>query len=215
MGMGIDWGETSPACVEVGARDEDNRIYFVDELYCPGQTGTILGGKMLEMFASQEWSRAKKWRPDEVPGYIDPSAHRVHSKGDSMNISDAIESCGFSTFPANNDRIPGWRHIAERMNPQKNKDGTFGKPRVFVFKDRCPRLCEQLSRAVPDPQRPGDINTRIEDHALDAARYLAQEWPLDLYASYEDDDEDLRAWAQVAAWKSRVSGNIPSTGYGD
>lgn len=204
--MGLDWGATAPAACLWGARDQDNRLYFIDEEYGPGITGSRFAQRILRKFENQQWSKDKTWTPTEVYGLIDPSATRVHSVGDALDVTAAMQAQGLRLFPANNDRVLGWRQMKERMANQRD-----GKPAIYIFEDRCPNLKRQLSRVMPDPRRPDDIDTKLEDHALDAARYRCMDDPLYFGDTAARDDE--ATWLNLAR-KQAFQGQ-QSTGYGD
>ena len=50
-------------------------------------------------------------------------------------------------------------------------DAPAGGPRLFVF-NTCPDLIRTIPLQMRDKDNPEDLNTKLEDHAVDSARYL-------------------------------------------
>ena len=68
--------------------------------------------------------------------------------------------------PANNDRVNGWRNIAQLMH--HNKDV---KPNFYIIDGSCPNLLRTIPDMICDTRKPEDIDTTLEDHICDALRY--------------------------------------------
>jgi len=66
----------------------------------------------------------------------------------------------------NNDRIQGKRQVDRLLQPLED-----GEPGI-VFFDNCTNIIKQLSHLVYDKSNPEDVDTRAEDHAYDALKYL-------------------------------------------
>ena len=64
--------------------------------------------------------------------------------------------------PANNTRVNGWMKIAEMMHQKK----------FYVIKGTCPNLVRTIPLMVRDEKNPEDVDTTLEDHAMDACRYI-------------------------------------------
>lgn len=216
VGIGIDWGEGQhPACSEFGYRDpRDNSITFFDELYGPGVTGRDWGNRMLDKVRRQTWSKHHRWRVEDFICMIDPMASwsraSARGAGDAITIPGAIASCGFRVFPAINDRIVGWRQMVERMSIGPDK-----RAHIYVMRDRCPNLVKQLQRIMPDAKKPGDLDTTMPDHALDAARYLCMQWPFHYATKAAQEADELTMWLRSTRRRDEPESDMYSTGYGD
>jgi hypothetical protein len=64
--------------------------------------------------------------------------------------------------PANNTRVNGWMKIAEMMKQN----------RFFIVKGRCRNLERTIPLMLRDEKNPEDVDTTLEDHAMDACRYI-------------------------------------------
>jgi hypothetical protein len=67
---------------------------------------------------------------------------------------------------ADNNRINGKRKIDRLL-----LDLEDGKPGLLIF-ENCTNLIKQMLHLVYDKYHPEDVDTTMEDHAYDAARYL-------------------------------------------
>jgi hypothetical protein len=214
--MGIDWGSTSPASCHWGARDNDGNVYFIDELYGPGITGRTFGEKIAKKFTNQRWSAERKFTLDEVYGVIDRQA-RSSMGGDGRwsNAAAGIASHGVRLFDANKDRAGRVEQWMERLIP----DRRTGRPRVFIFGDRCPNLARIMPQLPVDPANPDDIDTDAEDHAYDSSGFLLMDWPLDAVPpGVKGGDKEVERWLELAR-KRKSSQDTDDygihTGYGD
>jgi hypothetical protein len=70
---------------------------------------------------------------------------------------------GIHAVPAINNRMVGWTRLKELMHTDD----------LVVFKGRCPNLIRTIPLMIRDERNPEDLDTTLEDHALDALRYMA------------------------------------------
>ncbi len=83
------------------------------------------------------------------------------------HIAQALTDSGvYNLNPANNNRINGWRNMAQLMHFSEDT-----KPHLYIIDKTCPNLERTLPVLVRDEKHPEDIDTTQEDHAADAARY--------------------------------------------
>lgn len=150
MRSATDWGSTNPASWHLGARDNDNRLYVIDELHTPGITGRRFGELLNEKFAGQKWSNEKRWKNDEFWGVIDKQA--MDRYGSEETAAAGIMDWGFRLFPAKKDRVAGVNQMKERLLLDR-----FGSPQLIIFEDRCPQLVAALSKISSNaPADPDD-----------------------------------------------------------
>ena len=99
----------------------------------------------------------------------DPAIFDV-SSGES--IANQFEKQGIGWLPADNKRVNGWQQIRTRLTG--NEDG---QPLLYITKN-----CRNLLRTLPlmqyDNSKPEDLNTDLEDHAVDTLRYLCMSRPI-------------------------------------
>jgi len=194
--FGLDWGSTSPACSLFGARDEDGTVYIIDELYGPGITGRTFGEKMLKKFANQLWGNRKR-SIDDVYGLVDWSAFNRQG-ADGMSPGQGLMSMGLRLFDAVKDRGAGNEQVIERLLLRAD-----GKPRLYIFGDRCPNLIRELPALQSDKNKPDDVDTDGSDHAYDALKYLLLDWPIGSEGKRDKQDADVERWLRLAKQKQR------------
>jgi hypothetical protein len=214
--FGLDWGTSSPSCVLFAAKDNDGNIYFIDELYQPGITGRTFGEAMLKKLELQKWSRDKKWTVKEMYGVIDRQAMAATGSDGAGPSTPAagIQWCGWRIFPANKDRAAGIEQWLERLLLKPN-----GKPSVFIFGDRCPKLASTMPQLMADAHNPNDVATDGDDHAFDAGRFLLMDWPVSNSREKKiKGDRDVERWLEIARQRQANADEYSDTihtGYGD
>ena len=98
------------------------------------------------------------WRKEETQMYSDASiAHALQGSQTQPLVPNLV--------PANNDRINGWRNMAQLMKV------TDKPPNFIIIKNCAPNLQRTIPEMIIDDKKPEDLDTTLEDHALDACRY--------------------------------------------
>ena len=167
-----DFGYARPFSCAWWAVDYEGVIYRVLELY--GATATPNEGvkwppeKQFAEIARIE--REHPWlRGKTISGVADPAIWDA-SRGES--VAETAVRCGVYFTPGDNNRIAGWMQLHYRMQFDEN-----GYPRMYVFSN-----CKAFLRTIPlllyDPQRPEDLDSSLEDHAADEARYFCMSRPV-------------------------------------
>ena len=169
--IGFDWGYSAPHCAIWIEVTPDNRVFVFDELYGkekhPMEVGELIykkncqHGKNIEMTLGDPscWIRnPMSWRKEETQMYSDASiAHALQGDQNQPLVPNLV--------PANNDRISGWRNMAQLMK-------VTDKPSNFIIIKNCaPNLQRTIPEMIIDEKRPEDLDTTLEDHACDALRY--------------------------------------------
>lgn len=176
---GFDYGYRNPTCYLIMAVDPDGGAWIVREHYFDGK--------------SVEWhsERIKKLEKGlQIKARLaDPSiwtrTPRETEAGTDDSIAMMYARNGIDFVKANNERVLGWAAMKEYLDwEDKNQyDGEIESvarlPRLRVFSN-----CTNFIRTLPDAvyedveglRNTGamvgeDLDTRGEDHALDAARY--------------------------------------------
>ena len=167
--IGIDWGYSAPFCALWIEVTPDNRVFCYRELYGTEKHPMEWGEQIRSM--TQE---------DIVMSLGDPSmwtrnpmswsnpASQMYSDRSIANalMGDAGDPLVPNLQPANNDRINGWRNLAQMMHYTKDTE-----PNFFIIKGTCPNLARTIPEQICDERRPEDLNTTLEDHCVDALRY--------------------------------------------
>lgn len=198
---GIDWGASAPACWLIGARSNEGDVYLIDEVYGPGVTGRTFGARCARKVREQQWAADKKWALDDFYSLVDYHAFNKMG-GEGMTPGDGMMAEGMRLFDCIKDRLAGNEQIIERLLLQAN-----GKPRLYIFGDRCPNLVRTLPNLRSDPTKPDDVDSSQEDHALDALKYLLLDWRLGSEEKRDDKDLEVERWLKLARSKKRQSDN--------
>ena len=90
----------------------------------------------------------------------------------------------------------GWDIVRARLRG----DGD-GNPMLFVF-STCYHLIRTLPMQLHDPIRPEDLDTAMEDHAVDELRYSCMSRPF-LAVDHSTEWEDKNPYLIQKAFKSR------------
>ena len=168
--IGIDWGFRAPTAVVFIEVTPDNKIFVYDEIYVkekhPTEIGELINAKCQGKNINQSLidpsayiRNPLSWRKPETQMYSDNSiAHAM--------VGDYTNPLVPNLTPANNDRVNGWRHLAQLMHFTETKEPSF-----YVIKGTCPNLVRTIPLMICDEKRPEDLDTTLEDHALDSLRY--------------------------------------------
>jgi len=169
--MGYDYGSKRPFSIHWYAVSGDGRLYCYKEYYGGDPNFHNTGISMPIKEQADVIKRMEE--PERVQGiYItrmaDPAifAKDTTKMHEGESIADMFEKESVFMNPASNHRISGWSQIAQRMMFDEE-----GRPMLYIFKN-----CKNLIRTIPlmmgDINRPEDIDTSLEDHAVDELRYV-------------------------------------------
>src|SRR6056300_475277 len=151
-----DYGYASPSCVLWGAIDWDNNIWIYRELYVKQLTAEQLADKILE--AEQL---------DPLPHYTVLDSSCWNKTGFGPSIAETIMRCGVRWTPSDRNRIQGKMEIHRRLADDPRTD----EPRLRVFSN-CSNTVKQLAAIPLSKTNSEDVDTKAEDHAYDALRYM-------------------------------------------
>lgn len=176
----FDWGYSAPFCVLWGAVSDGTLINTgTGTLFFPkgsiviyreyyGTTGKPNEGIKInadEIAREVKTMQAGEEINDQV---ADPSIFSVEN---GTSINEDFNKEGIFWRPADNKRVAGWQQIRSRLK------GIDNKPLLFIMTS-----CKSLIRTLPimqyDKTKPEDLDTKLEDHALDTLRYLCMSRPL-------------------------------------
>lgn len=178
--IGIDHGFRNPAAWIWGAVDYDENVYIYREFYerewlieeilkgnsKQGKPGT------LQLMRGEKIDQAR----------IDPSVRAVRGQTGQSDWDLYMENLpkDFPLFPANNEKTTGIDKMKSylKINPKTNK------PRLFIF-NTCHELIDEfskyrykeLSTNQKGKQAEKEEPMKVDDHALDALRYLIMSRP--------------------------------------
>ena len=159
---GIDYGYASEsACIWACVDPSDGTLIVYRELYRKGLTGQDLGYMITEMEMQD---------PLSVSGVLDTAAwNRTGTTGPT--VGETLVKQGHKLRRSDKNRIQGKIQIHEYLRLQQS-----GRPRLQIF-NNCPNLIRELQSIPLDKSNPEDVDTKAQDHAYDALRYLIMSRP--------------------------------------
>lgn len=168
----FDFGYAKPYAVQWWAVDYDGRAYLYRQLY--GCTDTPNVG-----IKHQPREIARKIREIEdsleqghiIHGIADPSIWD-ESRGSDGTVIRMMEAEGVYFERGKNDRLSGKMQMHYRLSFDEE-----GLPMMYVF-NTCKQFIRTLPLLVYDEMNVEDVNTSLEDHDYDAARYFLMENPI-------------------------------------
>lgn len=190
----LDWGFAAPHCVLWGAIDQDSRVWIYRESYDTKITEDVLADRILDWEEAAQAMGLDGPCPEPYPRrYADPSIWIKNGQADPIATTFELHGVPFS--PAQNDRISGWQRVhtflAEAPACELHRASPYNWatcPLLHVFLDQCPNLVRTLPDLPRDRRNIEDVNTRAEDHAADALRYLLMEARLPSGAFHHSSD---------------------------
>jgi len=204
----MDWGSASPFCIgwwtvvqedfiHDRRRLPKNSIVKYREWY--GASGPNKGlGLPADAVAKEVVRRetdARGFRENIAYGIMDPAAFAVVS---GPSIGETFARQGVYFRRADNSRVStpkrmgGWDQVRWRLQGEPE-----GDPMMFFF-DHCRDTIRTLPMQQHDPNRPEDLDTEGEDHAVDEIRYACMSRP---FGARQEDVEDLNPLRVSNAFK--------------
>ena len=165
----FDWGYGKPYSVGYHALSPDNTLYRIAEIYgwngYPNEgareTNSEICDRIVRFEREHPYLRGKKIR-----GVADPSCWTNHG---GLSFAEEAERHSLWFEKGNNNRIPGWMQIRERL-----KFSPDGKARLYFF-----NTCKAIIRCMPlmvfDDHNVEDMSSDTEDHCLDELRYMCMQ----------------------------------------
>lgn len=181
----MDWGSASPFSVGWWAVASDDVRMLGDRLIPRGALvryrewyGASAANVGLKLTAEQIADGiAEREKGEKIAyGVLDPAAFKQDG-GPSWPERMSLRQPSVQFMPADNARVSrigalgGWDMMRQRLR------GDGERPMLYVF-STCRALIRQISSAQHDRDRPEDLDTDAEDHALDEARYgcMSRPW---------------------------------------
>lgn len=174
---GIDYGSTAPYACLWGAWDNDGNCYVYREDYgallTPAEQARRVQSR--SVFVDEHGAERKERFTNTV---ADPSVFSNH-RGAGKSIADLWAAAGLRVTKAKNHRPAGWANVRQYLwdGEKVNMDKSVGGPRLFIF-DTCVNLTRTIALMQHDRLKQEDLDTKSEDHAVDALRYLLATRPV-------------------------------------
>lgn len=146
---GADFGLVLPTCVLDAFVADDGTVYVYREYYEPN-------GESYEWHAEQYIATLEG--EEFEAGWGDPAGKEARA---------AFGEAGVLLSGADNEVKGGIDRVKNLLRLQGD-----GRPRLRVFKGRCPNLEREIAGYSWDPKRRDEAPLKVNDHAMDALRYL-------------------------------------------
>ncbi len=159
----MDWGYNAPGCVLWWVVLPDGHLHIRSDLKFQQDDVATVKAKIL----ARDKALGIKGR---IPLYGDP-AMQAKTGQVSMHGASIAEAIGCGYVPADNDRFNGWARCHQIL-----RDDAQGQPWLTVSPD-CRYLVRSIPAAKSDKHDLDDVDTTMDDHALDAWRYGAMSRP--------------------------------------
>lgn len=159
---GIDFGTANPFCCLWGALDpSDGTMYIYREAYAKGLTAAQQARQIKQLSVDHENN------PEYYTMSVaDPSMFN-NTAGTGTTVAGQYQTNGVIVTKAKNQRVGGWQNVRRYLAP--NPVDQVIRLKIF---DNCTNLIRTLPMMRHDRTNPEDLDTKDEDHAVDALRYL-------------------------------------------
>jgi|TARA_R110002012_G_scaffold97653_2_gene234520 hypothetical protein len=151
-----DYGYSAPACVLWGAIDWDDNLWIYREFYGKGQTAETLANIVSSMEGED---------PTMYYTVLDSSCWNKTGTGPS--IAETMIRAGVRWTPSDRNRIAGKMELHRRLQIDEVSD----EPRIKIL-STCTNLIRTLSGLPLSKTNTEDVDTKADDHAYDALRYM-------------------------------------------
>lgn len=197
----MDWGSARPFCV----------LWFA---ISDGVYGDLPRGAL---YVYKEWyggnkNKGLKYTAETVARGIlarsngerivynraDPS---MFKEDGGMSLAERFWKCGVKLAPADNTRVTGWEAIRSRLT------GEDDKPMLYIS-PKCLHLIRTLPFMQHDTTKPEDIDTDMEDHAVDALRYGCMSRPYLKVANKEETPKEQMSRILIEKERQNTFGKL-------
>lgn len=167
-----DFGYSKPFSCAWWAVDYEGRLYRILELYgCTGIPNEGVKWSPDKQFA--EIRKVEDQHPylkgKKITGVADPA---IWASDTGESVNDVALRYRIYFQKGDHERIAGWMQMHYRMAFDEN-----GYPMMYIFKN-----CRAFIRTIPllmyDETKVEDLDTDLEDHVADEARYMCMSRPI-------------------------------------
>jgi hypothetical protein len=167
-----DWGYGKPFSCGWWAVDYEGCAYRILELYgCNGTPNEGVKWSNKEQFDKiAEIEREHPYlKGRRIQGVADPS---IWDGSKGISAAEEAEKHCLWFDKGINDRIAGWMQVHERLRFDEN-----GKAMMYIF-DTCKDSIRTIPLMMYDEHKPEDLDSDLEDHAVDEIRYFCMMRPI-------------------------------------
>lgn len=166
----LDWGRNQPGCVIWWALLPDGRIYARRDWKFQGMDEPQVAAGIKAIDAELGIASVAYTAVDPA---IRNQTGATHKDGEFLgqSIRETLAHYGIPSVLADHDRFNGWARCHAVL-----RDAPDGVPWMIAHPD-----CRYLTRSIPaarsEKSDPDDVDTKMDDHALDAWRYFVMSRP--------------------------------------
>lgn len=163
---GMDWGYLRPGVFLWAVVLPDGRLYIEREHVFRQTIASEVAKNITDITKAQ-------------------GLHLMYSVGDPAmwikdgqtgeSIAETLQKNGLYVQRADHERVNGWNRVRAWL-----RDAPDGIPWLLIDPTNCPYLVRTLPQLVQDDHKLEDVDTKSEDHAADALRYLLMSRPAPL-----------------------------------
>jgi hypothetical protein len=159
----LDWGYAKPFSLGKWTVNGEGRMIRYGEWYGCSKDEMDTGVKTGAADVA-----AKAWKMAIQEGVTECVADTAmwNKDDDAPSKAELWEKAGFRMIRSNKDWVNGLAVFHQRLKTT----GEDNKPMLQVF-DHCVDFIRTIPALTPDPSNPEDVNTKLEDHIYDEARY--------------------------------------------
>lgn len=189
---GIDWGYSNPWCVLWAAVDEDDRVWVYREVYARQVGEADQAAQILAAEASSVTAGGADGEADQAAQADDQTAGEHiavrwaddamwATRGDAKPLAQVYADNGVYLTPAGKgagSRVHGWQRVRTYLAdgpacPHHRARGWETCPRIHLLAGAAENLYREL-RDLPHATTgdPEDADSKADDHAADALRYM-------------------------------------------
>lgn len=181
----LDWGYAAPFSFGMWAVSDGSwglprgALVRYKELY--GSTGKPNEGLRMDAAQVAQAISACRARDDLVYIAADPS---MFKRDGGPSNAETFAANGVMLRKADNARLNGWDRVRQHLNgwlgPDQDRP-TSDLPPLLYLLDCCKDTIRTLESVPADPDKPDDVDTKAEDHAVDDLRYgiMSRPWIID------------------------------------
>jgi len=171
----MDWGYFKPFSVGWYAVDYDGVMYRILEWYGAqrDRNGEAIPDTGLRMSPEQVFAEIYRMEHEhpwlkgrKITGVADPAIFKSET---GIPISETAAASQVFFTPGDNARIPGWMQCHYRLHFDEN-----GRSMFYVF-DSCRDFIRTITLQQYDQHKKEDMDTTLEDHAMDEWRYACNQ----------------------------------------
>lgn len=185
----FDWGSSKPWCVTYGVEANGEQpdpvsgikipfiprgsVIIIDEIY--GWNGSADEGdratsqEIAERILDKDRALQIEYKVKTIPGPADTSIWEVRD-GTSIAANMNSHNCRWTkAYKGSGSRISGWAMIRQMLGAAKRQE--LESPHLYFFENAVHHI-RTLPVMQRDKNKPEDIDTTMEDHAMDSLRYF-------------------------------------------